>query len=142
MRNFLFLLLFISLPAFAGTIVSGKDGSTETVLSVNTSGQVSTTLPAFDPEEIAASATDQTMGATGATGDYLDHCTVTVVTSATGTFGIEDGSNTSFDNISITAANTPIGVYNIDIRAEATTVAGWEITTGAGATAVCYGFFN
>ena len=105
---------------------------------------VATPVP-FEVEEIGASATDQTMGATGAIGDYLEGCMMTVVTAATATFGIEDGTNTAFDNITVVVgaatlvAGQPIW---IPVGASATTAAGWEITTGAGATAYCRGDFT
>jgi hypothetical protein len=143
---------------FANETIQGKTSSgTVKEVQVNSSGQVviaplslenqtdgigEVKQGPFEFEEIAASATDQKMGVTGGVGDYLDHCTIVVVTSATGTSGIEDGTNTAFDDISTTAANTPIGVYNVEIHAVATTSAGWEITTGAGATAHCYGIFT
>jgi hypothetical protein len=87
-------------------------------------------------------ASDQSLGTSGSTGDYLSHCMITVDTAATGTSGIEDGTNTDFANIPMTVANTPIGVYRYDVNAQATTAAGWEVTTGAGATAVCFGRFD
>ena len=112
MKKFLWCLLALALPVGAAEIGS------------------------WTCEEVAASATDQTLGARGSTRDYLDHCVVQVVTSgATGTFGIEDGSNTAFDNIPGVPASTPIGAYEIRVESRATTVDGWEVTTGAAATA-------
>lgn len=96
----------------------------------------------WEMEEIAASATDQSMGTAGSTGDFLAYCMVTVVTAATATFGIEDGSNTAFDNITVIVGGAALvagaPIY-VPVFAQATTAAGWEITTGAGATAYCGG---
>lgn len=97
----------------------------------------------WTPEEVAASATDQSLGTNGSTGDYLHHCQCQVITSgATGTCGIEDGTNTAYDNITVVPASTPIGTYPIIVNSLATTAAGWEATTGAGATMQCYGKFD
>lgn len=97
----------------------------------------------WDFEEVAASATDQSLGANGSTGDYLSHCVCQVTTSgATGICGIEDGTNTAFDNIIVVGASAPLGVYTINVQAQATTAAGWEATTGAAATMQCYGRFD
>jgi hypothetical protein len=92
-------------------------------------------------EEVAASQSDQVMGATGAVGDLLESVIVSVGTSATGTCSIKDGNGSA---IPLTPANTPIGVYTIVVRARArnATTPGWKITTGAGATAVGVGKFT
>lgn len=94
-----------------------------------------------DYEAVAASQTDQIMGAVGAVGDRLLRVIVSVATSATGTCSIKDGNGAA---IPLTAANTPIGVYSIElnIKALATTTPGWKITTGAGATAIGIGDFT
>lgn len=90
-----------------------------------------------DYEAVAASQTDQVMGATGAAGDVLERLIVSVATSATGTCSIKDGGGSA---ITITAANTPIGVYSILVGARSTAGA-WKVTTGAGATVLAVGRF-
>jgi hypothetical protein len=95
----------------------------------------------YEFEEIAASATDQSMGANGSTGDYLAFCVFTT-TSTTATGLIEDGTNTAFDNIPVLGTGSPIGIYYIPVFAQATTAAGWEITTTGTATAYCAGRFD
>jgi len=94
-----------------------------------------------DFEAVAASQTDQIMGPVGAVGNLLSTVIVTVATAATGTCSIKDGNGSS---IPLTAANTPIGVYVININALCVnaTTPGWKITTGAGATALAIGRFT
>lgn len=94
--------------------------------------------PADHYEAVAASATDTALGATGAKSDYLKRVIVTVATSVSGTCSIKDGAGAA---IPLTAANTPIGVYVVDIDAKSTGGA-WSVTTGAGATAVAVGRFT
>jgi hypothetical protein len=92
-----------------------------------------------DYETVAASQSDQVIGSTNAgSGDLLERLVVSVATSATGTVSIKDGSGSA---IVITAANTPIGVYSVDIGAVSTNGA-WKVTTGAGATAIAIGRFK
>ena len=91
----------------------------------------------FQYETVAASQTAQALGGTGATGDYVHRLVVTVATAATGTVALLDGTT----SISITAANTPIGVYTVDIGALSQTGA-WSVTTGAGASVVAVGNFS
>jgi hypothetical protein len=88
-------------------------------------------------ETVAVSQTAQVLGASGAIGDYLVRLVITVITSATGTVTLLDNAT----SIVITAANTPIGVYVVDI--EAVSVSGaWKITTGAGASVIAVGAFS
>ena len=63
---------------------------------------------------------------------------ITVATAATGTVSIKDGSGSS---ISITAANTPIGVYTVELGAKSSDGA-WKVTTGAGASVIAVGRFR
>jgi hypothetical protein len=91
-----------------------------------------------DYETVAASQTDQVLGTAGAVGDLLERLVVSVATAATGTVSIKDGAGSA---IPITAANTPIGVYSVNIGAK-TTGGAWSVTTGAGATVVAVGKFS
>lgn len=91
-----------------------------------------------DYETVAASQTDQALGPVGAIGDILQRLIITVATSATGTVSIKDGAGSA---IAITAANTPIGVYHVEIGARSRAGA-WKVTTGAGATVVAVGAFT
>jgi hypothetical protein len=88
-------------------------------------------------ETVAASQTAQVLGVTGAAGDTLMRLIVTVGTALTGTVALLDGA-TSY---TLVAANTPIGVYTIEINAVSVNGA-WKITTGAGATVLAVGNFT
>ena len=87
-------------------------------------------------EIIPASTTAQVLGTTGAKGDTLVRLVVTVTIAATGTVTLLDGA-TSY---AILGANTPIGIYQIEIGAVSVNGA-WKITTGAGATVMAIGNF-
>lgn len=92
----------------------------------------------FSYETVAASQTDQVIGTTGAAGDLLHRLVVTVATAATSTVSIKDGAGAA---IPIVAANTPIGVYSIELNTRSL-VGAWSVTTGAGATVVAVGDFD
>lgn len=88
---------------------------------------------------VAASQTDQVLGATGAIGDYLDRVNIFVATAATAAVTIKDGATTiaSF-------ANSPgggIGVYSVPFGIRAVG-AGFSITTGAGSSVIAIGDFT
>lgn len=95
-------------------------------------------MATYTYETVAASQSDQALGATGGQGDLLKSIIVTVATAATGTVSIKDGSGSA---IPITAANTPIGVYRIELDMMSASGA-WSVTTGAGATAIAVGDFT
>ena len=88
-------------------------------------------------ETVAASQTAQVLGGTGAVGDYLHRIVVTVTTTGTSTLSVLDNSTT----VLTMAANTPIGVYSLEINA-ASASGPWKITTGAGVTVLAVGFFT
>ena len=88
-------------------------------------------------ETVAASQTAQVLGGTGAVGDYLHRIVVTVTTTGTSTLSVIDGSTT----VLTMAANTPVGVYSLEINA-ATATGPWKITTGAGVTVLAVGIFS
>jgi hypothetical protein len=88
-------------------------------------------------ETVAASQTAQVLGGTGAVGDYLHRIVVTVTTTGTSTLSVLDGSTT----VLTMAANTPVGVYSLEINA-ASASGPWKITTGAGLAVLAVGFFT
>jgi hypothetical protein len=88
-------------------------------------------------EHVALSQTGQVLGTTGATGDYLHRLVITVGTAATSTVSVLDGATSHV----LVRANTPIGVYSIEMNTFSKTGA-WSITTGAGAEVLAMGNFT
>lgn len=91
-----------------------------------------------DYEEVAPSATNQVLGTAGATNDFLQRLQVNVTTSATSNVAIKDGTDTA---ITVVPANTPIGVYTVELGIRSRNGA-WQITTGAGVAVVAVGQFS
>jgi len=88
-------------------------------------------------ETIAASQTAQVLGTTGSVGDFISRLIITVGTAATSTVALLDSAT----SIPIMAANTPIGVYVVELGMRS--VEGpWKVTTGAGVTVVAVGAFS
>jgi hypothetical protein len=90
-------------------------------------------------QAVAAGQTDASLGA-GQKGDVLARLVVAVATSATSAVSIKDGNGSA---IPVVPANTPIGVYTVEIGAiaKAATTPGWKVTTAAGVTVVAVGKF-
>jgi hypothetical protein len=94
-------------------------------------------------EHVAASATAQTLGATGAVGDYLHRLICTVTTGATGNVVIVDGTGTGILTHTVLPASASVvpGVYNIELNAVSANGA-WKVTTGAGVEVMGVGIFT
>lgn len=97
-----------------------------------------------DYETVAASQTDQMMGATGAIGDRLDGLLVIPATTSPGEVSIEDGSTNTvvFAGGATSVSNLipffiPFGTSGI-----LSVNGGWEITTGANVSAIAFGQFT
>lgn len=91
-------------------------------------------------ETVAASQSDQALGATGAAGDWLQRLIITVGTAATAAVSIKDGSGSAIPIL----PNSPgggIGVYVVEIEMKSLSGA-WKVTTGAGSTVVAVGEFT
>ena len=93
----------------------------------------------YQYETVAASQTNQVMGATGAVGDYLKGVLVLPTTPAVGAVTVVDGANTINLLSSGTLADiapffVPLGLISVS--------SAWKITTGAALSVVGIGKFT
>ena len=91
-------------------------------------------------ETVAASQTNQVIGAVGAAGDLLSRLICVVTTAATAQVQIKDGSDTAITVF----PNSPgggVGTYTIPIGLLSRTGA-WQVTTGAGVAVIACGNFS
>ena len=97
----------------------------------------------YQYEHVAASASAQVLGTTGAVGDYLHRLICTVTTAATGNVVIVDGTGTGILTHTVLPASPGggIGVYNIELNAVSANGA-WKVTTGAGVEVMAVGIFS
>ena len=93
----------------------------------------------YQYETVAASVTAQVLGGTGAVGDYVHRLIISVVTAATGSVTLIDGSTSIV--ISTGAATLPLGTFSVECNMLSAT-GPWKVTTGAGATVVGVGIFS
>ncbi len=108
------------------------------VLAVSSFG-FSLSEPAHtDYEVVIPSQSSQVLGPVGGAGDVLERLVVDVITSATGTVILQDGTR---GIINVTPPNTPVGVYSVIIGARSASGA-WKVTTGAGASVIGIGRFQ
>ncbi len=103
-------------------------------------------LISTDYETVAASQTDQILGATGAVGDFLAGVLIIPGATAAGAVSIKDGNGSGISIfagggttalLTLTPFFVPIGA-----KCTATTTPGWKITTGANVTAIGVGAFT
>ena len=101
-----------------------------------------TDFGAGEYETVAASQTDQVMGATGATGDYLSGILIIPGTTSPGAVSIKDGSGSSISIFAGGASSVsnlvpffvPLGIKS--------TSGAWKVTTGSNVTAIGIGNFT
>lgn len=94
----------------------------------------------YDYETVAASQTDQVLGATGKAGDILHSLVCVVSTALTAATSIKDGSGSAIAVL----PNSPgqgVGTYTIELHAMSTSGA-WKVTTGAGVACIAVGWFT
>ncbi len=98
-----------------------------------------------DVETVAASATAQILGATGAVGDRLDYLLVVPATTSPGAISITDGDGTPitvFAGGATSLSNLiPFAIPWGKACVNATTP-GWKVTTGANVSVVGFGDFT
>lgn len=93
-------------------------------------------------ETVAASATDQALGATGGTGDYLSGVLIIPATTSPGAVSIKDGSGSSVTIFTGGASSVSNLVpFYVPIGANSTGGA-WKVTTGANVSAIGFGDFT
>lgn len=95
-----------------------------------------------DYETVAASQTDQSLGATGATGDYLSGVLIVPAGLSPGAVSIKDGSGSAItifaggtsSIVSLVPFFVPLGIVS--------TGGAWKVTTGASVSAIGVGNFT
>jgi hypothetical protein len=137
----------------AGFLVTIDDGTklvaNPAVLIDSTGAAVSASAPLpvvahgdAEYETVAASATDQAMGATGAAGDFLQGLLIVPATTSPAAVSIKDGAGsaiTIFTGGATSVSNlvpffVPLGLVSLS--------GAWKVTTGANVSAIAVGNFT
>ena len=99
-------------------------------------------LDGAEYETVAASQTTQTLGATGATGDYLREVLVIPATTSPGAVQIKDGSNSAI-TVFTGGASSVSNLVPFTISLGLTSTAGaWQITTNSNVSCIGIGSFT
>lgn len=96
-------------------------------------------------ETVAATITAQVLGPTGATGDYLSHCTVYPTSTSPGVVTVFDNTNATGTNVIAFpgGASSISNLVPFSFPVGAVSTAGpWKVTTGANLVVTCYGKFT
>lgn len=113
--------------------------STEDLAALSLSG-LKTLMSEY--EAVAASATTQALGVTGATGDYLAGVLIIPATTSPGAVAIKDGAGTAITIFTGGASSVsnlvpffvPLGIKS--------TAGAWQVTTGTNVSAIGVGDFT
>lgn len=99
-------------------------------------------LDGSEYETVAASQTTQTLGATGATGDYLREVLVIPATTSPGNIQIKDGVGSAI-TVFTGGASSVSNLVPFTISLGLTSTAGaWQLTTGSNVSAIGIGNFT
>lgn len=103
-----------------------------------------THLPGSEYETVAASQTDQTLGATGAAGDLINGLLIVPATTSPGAVTLRDGSSPDQSFIVFTGGGSsvsnlvsfyiPLGIRSV--------IGAWKVTTGTNVSVVAMGDFT
>lgn len=133
---------FLKVIAQAGSAIIGKIGIDQTTFGT-TNGVVSS---ATTYQAVAASQTATVLQtSTGATGDYLSHCTIYPTSTSPGVVTVFDSTNTAANSAILFAggASSLSNLVPFAIPVGAKSVNGaWKVTTGASVSVVCEGKFS
>lgn len=140
-----------ALGAQADAAWASGAGSIIALLKTIAEGSLDTSaIPVFlsgqtEYETVAASATDQILGATGAQGDFLKGILVVPATTSPGAISIKDGNGsaiTVFTGGASSVSNLVPFFIPLGIRTVNATTPGWKVTTGTNVSAVGVGDFT
>lgn len=93
-------------------------------------------------ELVAASQTDQALGATGKAGDVLERLVIVPETTGAETVAIQDGDGTAI-NVFVAGTLSDLHPIIIDFgRGIRSTAGAWQITTGANVHVIAIGEFS
>lgn len=96
----------------------------------------------LDYETIAASQTDQTLGATGATGDDLEGLLIIPASTSPGAVTVKDGAGSAI-TVFAGGASSVSNLVPFWVSFPGRSTAGaWKVTTGASVSAVAFGDFT
>jgi len=91
-------------------------------------------------ETVAASQTDQPLGATGVVGDFLSHIVIQPATTAAGTCTVKDGTTVIYTFTTGTLAD--LKPITVTFNAASVNTGGWKVTTGANVSVLAFGNFT
>ena len=125
------------------TITGGRDTFIGWVKLVDASGNdLSGAVGGAEYETVAASQTDQTLGATGAAGDYLASLLVVPATTSPGAVSIKDGSGSAI-TVFTGGASSVSNLVPFTVAIGAKSLSGaWKVTTGASVSVIGLGDFT
>ena len=95
----------------------------------------------MDYETVAAGATDQALGVTGALNDHLARLIIVPATTGAGSVSIKDGGGSAITVFTGGGTLSDLTPIVIEINALSTNGA-WKVTTGSNVSAIAIGTFS
>jgi hypothetical protein len=126
-----------------GTVTANLSATDNAVLdNIDTSTSTLSDALAGEYETVAASQTDQALGATGGTGDFLSHLLIVPATTSPGAVSIKDGAGGAI-TVFTGGASSVTNLVPFTVALNMTSGAGaWQVTTGSNVSVVAVGNFT
>lgn len=127
----------------SGTVTANLSATDNAVLdNIDTSTSTLSDALAGEYETVAASQTDQALGATGGTGDFLSHLLIVPATTSPGAVSIKDGAGGAI-TVFTGGADSVTNLVPFTVALNMTSGAGaWQVTTGANVSVIAVGNFT
>lgn len=131
-----------SIPSRVVLVNSADDSDYALPAALGPGGGLKVDLASPDYETVAASQTDQMMGATGAIGDRLDGVLIIPETTSPGAVSIEDGNTNTVIFAGGASSVASLVPFYVPLGGILSVSGGWEITTGANEHVIVFGQFT
>lgn len=124
------------------TLAGGTSSATGAGAAGSQANPIAVIDVANEYETVAASQTDQPLGATGAAGDYLAGLLIIPASTSPGAVSIKDGAGSAITVFAGGASSlTNLVPFAVPFPAKSTNGA-WKVTTGANVSVVGFGDFT
>lgn len=137
----------VNLPTGAATAANQATANGYLSTIATAAADTTTASPVRDAntgewETVAASATAQAIGATGATGDWISHIIIVPATTSPGAVSIKDGAGSAI-TIFAGGASSVTSLVPFTVALDMKSLAGaWSVTTGTNVSAIAVGNFT
>lgn len=121
--------------------VGQKPDNTLSLVALDRHAGIKTAPSGANYETVAASQTDQVLGAAGAAGDVLERLVIRPAAANAGSVMIKDGASGPDITVYVAQSAAPLTPVVVELGVRSTS-GGWRVTTGANVSVIAVGQFS